>query len=159
MCHYLKKRVSKMNKTRTLESIQSARAAHQSQMKKIVMLIDGEKVDNPTAVLKTECAFGKWLYAKDSNLRKIIGALFYDNLETTHAKWHNEYIRLFKIFFKDEVKQGFFSRLLGSSKVDEMEMDKAKLYFSELSTTTNELLKALDTCERRVTALCESKFT
>ena len=147
-----------MDKTRTLESISSVRMAHQSQMKKIVMLIDGQKVDNPTAVSKTQCEFGKWLYAKDSNLKRIIGALFYDNLEIAHAKWHSEYTRLFKIFFKNELKQGFFSKLMGNPKISDMEMDKAKLYYSELSATTQELLKALDACERRVIALSESKF-
>ena len=147
-----------MNKNETLESIQKARIAHETQMQKIDALLNGEKVDNPTAVVKTECAFGQWLYAKDSNLKKILGALFYSNIETIHAKWHSEYIRLFNIFFKDEKKKGFFSKMLGGTKVDGMDMDKAELYYSELKSTTKQLLKVLDTCERRIQALNESKF-
>ena len=147
-----------MDKNATLEAIQKARIAHESQMQKIETLLNNEKVDNPTAVLKTECAFGKWLYAEDSNLKKILGALFYSNIEIAHAKWHSEYTRLFDIFFKDTKKVGLFSKLLGSSKVDGMDMDKAQLYYSELKNTTKELLKVLDVCERRVQALNESKF-
>ena len=148
-----------MDKNATLESIHKARAAHESQMQKIDALLNGEKVNNPTAVLKTECSFGKWLYAKDSNLKRVLGALFYSNIEIIHAKWHSEYSRLFNIFFKNQEKKGFFSKLLGNSKVDGMDIDKAELYYSELKSTTKELLKVLDICERRVQALNDSKFS
>ncbi len=39
-----------------------------------------------------------------------------------------------------------------------MELDKAKLYYSELEVTTQELLKVLGSSERRISALPESKF-
>ncbi|WP_373004008.1 CZB domain-containing protein [Sulfurimonas sp.] len=146
-----------MDKTKTLESIQNARRAHEAQMTKIKAAIDGEKVDNPTAVAKTKCAFGMWLYDDENHLRDILGSLFYDNMEVLHSKWHNEYFRLFEIFFKEQ-KKGFFSKILGSAKVSEMELDRAKLYYSELETTTQELLKALGSSERRIGALPESKF-
>jgi len=150
-------RAFKMNKTKTLESIQNARKAHEAQMTKIKAAIDGNKVDNPTAVVKTECVFGMWLYDDENHLRDILGSLFYDNIEILHAKWHVEYLRLFNIFFKDQ-KTGFLSKILGSSKVSEMELDKAKLYYSELEVTTKELLKALGSSQRRIAALPESKF-
>ncbi|NOR58905.1 MAG: hypothetical protein GQ474_10325 [Sulfurimonas sp.] len=146
-----------MDKAKTLESIQNARRAHEAQMAKIKAAIDGDKVDNPTAVAKTKCAFGKWLYDDENHLRDILGSFFYDNMEVLHAKWHSEYFRLFEIFFKEE-KKGFFSKILGSSKVSEMEIDRAKLYYSELEETTKELLKALGSSERRIGALQESKF-
>ena len=146
-----------MDKIQTLEAIENARNSHLSQMEKITAVINGEKVNNPTAVSKTQCTFGKWLYSDENNLKHILGALFYNNLETMHAKWHNEYVKLFDIFFKDE-KKGFFSKLVGANKIDPMDVDKAKLYFSELESTTAELLKILASCERRITALSESKF-
>lgn len=146
-----------MDKTKTLESIQNARRAHEAQMDKIKAAIDGEKVDDPTAVAKTKCAFGMWLYDDENHLRNILGSLFYDNMEVLHDKWHTEYFRLFNIFFKEE-KKTFLSRMIGSSKVSEMELDKAKLYYSELERTTKKLLKALGSSERRIGALPESKF-
>jgi len=146
-----------MDKEHTLESIQNARKAHLNQMDKIVAIMNGEKVDNPTAVARTECDFGKWLYADENHLREILGALFFTKVETMHTKWHMEYARLFEIFFKDQ-KKGFFSKVLGKPKIDPMELDKAKLYFSELQVTTDELLKMLGSCERRVQAMNEAKF-
>ncbi len=52
-----------MNKTQTLEAIEIARKSHETQMAKIEAAISGEKVENPTAVAKSMCNFGKWLYA------------------------------------------------------------------------------------------------
>lgn len=146
-----------MNKEQTLESIQKARKAHQAQMVKILALLNGTKPENPTAVSKTKCEFGMWLYEEDNHVKSILGSQFYTKLETLHAKWHLEYSRIFEMFFKD-TKKGFFSKITGSSKINEMEVDKAKLYYSELSTTTAELLKALGASERRISALNESVF-
>ncbi len=146
-----------MDKEKTIEAIVNARKAHENQMKKIVALLNGKEVENPTAVSKTECDFGKWLYEGDNHLKEILGTLFYTNLETLHARWHVEYSRLFEIFFKPK-KKGFFSKAFGSKKVAEMDMDKAKLYYSELEATTAELLKAIASSQRRIEALKESKF-
>jgi len=146
-----------MNKEKTIEAIVNARKAHENQMKKIESLLKGKEVDNPTAVLKTECAFGKWLYDENSHLKEILGSIFYNNLESLHARWHIEYLRVFEIFFKPK-KKGFFSKAFGSNKIDEMEFDKAKLYYSELETTTSELLKVITSSQRRLEALREEKF-
>ena len=147
-----------MDKEKTIEAVVNARKAHESQMKKIVALLKGKEVNNPTAVLKTECDFGKWLYADDSNLKELLGSLFYTNLENLHARWHIEYSRLFEIFFKNKKKTGFFSKMFGSDKVGDMELDRAKVYYSELEATTNELLKVIASSQRRIEALGEDKF-
>ena len=78
-------------------------------------------------------------------------------LENLHTKWHVEYARIYEIFFKKKQK-GFFSKIMGTHRVDEMEIDKAKLYYSELLVTTKELLKILDSSERRISALNDGKF-
>ena len=147
-----------MDKEKTVEAIVNARKAHETQMKKIVALLKGKEVDNPTAVLKTECDFGKWLYADDSNLKELLGSLFYTNLENLHARWHIEYSRLFEIFFKNKKKAGFFSKIFGSDKVEDMELDKAKVYYSELEATTKELIQVIASSQRRIEALREDKF-
>jgi hypothetical protein len=146
-----------MDKAQSLEAIKNARKAHELQMKKIVALINGEAVENPTAVNKTQCDFGKWFYADNGRLPKLLGALFYNELEVMHARWHSEYVRIFEIFFQNK-KQGFFSKMIGTSKVSDMDLDRAKLYYSELEATTTELLKALAVSERRLGALNESLF-
>ena len=146
-----------MDKEKTIEAIVNAKKAHENQMKKIVALLNGKKAENPTAALKTECDFGKWLYDDNNNLESILGNLFYNKLETLHAKWHIEYMSVFEIFFKPK-KKGFFSKAFGNDKIDEMDLDKAKLYYSELEDTTNELLKTIASSQRRIEALREEKF-
>lgn len=146
-----------MDKIQTIEAIVNAKKAHEIQMKKIEALLNGKEVENPTAVLKTECDFGKWLYA-ENNLKSILGSQFYNNLENLHARWHIEYSRLFEIFFKGKKKSGLLSKMFGSGKVGGMELDKAHLYYSELEATTKELLKAISSSQRRLEALREEKF-
>ena len=146
-----------MNKEETLQTIRDARDAHISQMNKIEALLNGEEVENPTAVACTECAFGLWLYNKNNRVEAIIGEQFYRQIELLHTKWHGEYSRIFDIFFKNR-KKGFFAKVLGLSKIEEKEFDKAKLYYSELKETTEELLRILGSSQRRISALNESKF-
>jgi len=146
-----------MTKEQTIDSIKKAREAHELQMDKIEAIISREEVENPTAVEKTKCEFGQWLYADTNHVKEIIGHQFYENLDLQHEKWHREYIRIFNIFFKEKNK-GFFSKLLGLKNIDPLELDKAKLYYAELQETTKELLKALGSAERRIGALNESKF-
>ena len=126
-------------------------------MSKIASLFDGKELDNPTAVSKRKCEFGQWLYNDNNKLQRVLGTQFYENIETTHAKWHAEYMRIFEIFFKNKNKS-FFVKLISSNKITEMELDKAKLYHSELLETTSELLKILASSERRIMALSETKF-
>lgn len=145
-----------MNKQQTLESIQKAIASHEMQMEKISMAIDGQVINNPTALDKKECLLGVWLYDDDNHLRDILGSMFYDKIELYHTKWHDEYLNLHGLLFKEEEK-GFFAKLV-TPKMNEMDLDKAKLYYSEILETTDELLKILGASERRIEALQETKF-
>jgi hypothetical protein len=146
-----------MNKSKSLDGIDNARKSHELQMAKIEALVQGREVENPTAVAKTQCEFGKWLYNQDNRVKEILGMQFYTEIETLHGKWHSEYLRVFEIFFKDK-KPSFFSMLTGGSKIKVMDLDKAKFYHAELKVTTSELLKVLASSQRRITAMSESKF-
>ncbi len=147
-----------MDKTKTLESVINAKKIHELQMQKINTAIEGGVVSNPTSTSHTDCEFGQWLYHEDSNLRKILGALFYDKLELLHIQWHKEYAKVFEILFNKEEKKGFFSKFAKDVKISEMDMDRVKIYYSELATTTKELLQTIDASYRRLRALQESKF-
>ena len=146
-----------MDKEKTIEAIVKARKSHEIQMKKIKTLVRGREIDNPTPVAKTECDFGKWLYDDNNRIKEILGSIFYTNLETLHSRWHTEYSKVFNIFFKEK-KSGFLAKMFNSDKVTDMELDKAKLYYSELEATTNELLKVIASSQRRLEALNETKF-
>ena len=146
-----------MDKNQTLAAIEMAKNSHENAMAKIETAMNGDKVDNPTPVAKTMCKFGKWLYAEENHLVDILGELFYNKLEKAHEQWHGEYVRIHSIFFKEK-KSGFFSGILGGNKVDPLELDKAKLYYTELQVSTKELLSVLGSCERRVSAMSEARF-
>jgi hypothetical protein len=144
-----------MTKEETLNALQNAKKVHQQQMIKIENLLDGKDIKNPTAVNEHECDFGKWFYAHQESLTQIVGLQLFERIEQAHSLWHQEYIRIYKIFFLE--KKGFFSKLFGK-KIEPFELDKAKLYYKELEDVSKELLHAIDATLRRINALPESKF-
>lgn len=146
-----------MKKEKALEAIEKAIESHKAQMAKIERLVYAQTVENPTAVSKVQCDFGKWLYNKENHVQEILGNQFYERLDTLHEKWHKEYFKIFKIFFPDD-KKGFFSKLIGSKQVDTLALDKARLYYTEIGETTHDLLVVLSSSQRRMSALSESKF-
>ncbi len=148
-----------MDKENTIEVIENAKKSHNYQTKKILAFLNGREIENITTTLKTECDFGKYIYDKNNHLKEIVGTLFYNKMEALHAQWHIEYKRVFEILFHEKNKS-FFSKMLGSvKKVDAMKIDKAKLYYSELEDTNRNFLKILNSSQRRLEALNESKFT
>jgi hypothetical protein len=146
-----------MNKEETIEALENAKKLHIQQMDKIKALIQGEEIENPTPVGKMECDFGKIFYGKKDDFFHILGAQFYEKLDLLHEKWHIDYVKINTLFFQEK-KGGFFSKLIGSNKINPLDYDKAKLYFVELSSITEELLRLLDASLRRVGALSDSKF-
>jgi len=140
-----------------LEAIENAKTVHLVQMEKIASEIAGKKIDNPTALGKMECECGVWFHEHEKEMKAILGLQFFERLDKKHEKWHLDYANIYNIFFKEE-KKGFLSKIIGSSKHDMMELDKAKLYYSELKADTQELLQVADAAIRRVSALSESKF-
>ncbi len=147
-----------MVKSEMQEAIKKAKEAHELQMQKIEAAMNGKEIDNPTALNKTECEFGKWLYDDKNRMKVIIGSQFFTSLDIEHEKWHTEYTKIYNILFDEKNKKGFFSRLLGKSSIDPMELDKVKLYYADLQETTIRLLHILASSQRRIDALPESKF-
>lgn len=126
-------------------------------MTKIEDLIKGMDVPNPIAAAKEKCEFGKWLYSYDNQMKDILGELFYQRLETLHKKWFADYMKIFEMFIHEDEKN-FLSKLLNASNISSLDLNKAKLYFVELTEITKELLIYLKKSERRLNAMNESKF-
>ena len=146
-----------MNKEKTIEGLVRAKQVHKMQIKKIKTLVNGVWINNPTSVEKTECDFGKWLYDENNHIKELLGVLFYTNIETLHSRWHMEYTNIYDMLYRKK-KSGFFTSMFSSAKATDMELDKAKLYYSELEITTSELLKIIELSEVRLNALPKSKF-
>jgi len=141
-----------------LQAIENAKHIHLEQMNKIKLEIAGKEVQNPTALGKMDCECGIWFYAHEKEMKNVCGLQLFERLDKSHEKWHIDYANIYNLFFKEE-KKGFFSKIIGFGKQNEMKLDKAKLYFSELQKDTEELLLVSDSAIRRVSALRESKFS
>lgn len=147
-----------MTKQAMLDAIEKAKKTHLEQMHKIEAVINGEHVENPTALSKKECECGVWFYAHENEMKEILGVQLFDRLDKHHEEWHHEYLNIYNLFFKEDKKTGLFSKILGRNKVDTLTLDKACAYFVELQKATQNLLKASESATRRVSALQETKF-
>jgi hypothetical protein len=148
-----------MTKAQMLDAIENAKKIHLQEMQKIRTVLDGKKIDNPTALAKTECACGMWFYTHESQMKEILGAQLFERLDKYHENWHKEYLNIYNIFFKEEKKKtGFFAKILKSDKIDTLLLDKAKLYFIDLQKSTDALLLVSEAVTRRISALNDTKF-
>jgi len=148
-----------MTKQEMLDSIENAKKTHLEQMHKIRSVINGKKIENPTALSKRECECGIWFYSHEKVMKDILGAQLFERLDKNHEQWHVEYFNIYNIFFKKEQKKrGLLSKVLKRDKIDSLTIDKAKLYYSELERSTDELLKVSESASRRVAALKDAKF-
>ncbi len=146
-----------MNKQETINAIEHAREAHIKQMAKVESLIEGKHVDNLTSVSKMKCEFGQWLYGDKERVKNILGVQFYENLDMIHEAWHIQYAKIHAIFMHEK-DEGFFSKFFGIHKINDLELERSKVYYKELEHITKDLLRVLDASQRRVQALSVSKF-
>jgi len=146
-----------MTKSDMLKAMETAEALHLEQMQKIIAAISGEKVENPTALGKMECACGIWFYSNEKMMKKVLSPQLFDRLDKAHEKWHQEYVYIHELFFKEEKKEGFLSKII-KRKVSKEVYDKAKYYYKELQLATDELLNASLSAKRRIQALPDAKF-
>ncbi|MCF6330389.1 MAG: CZB domain-containing protein [Sulfurimonas sp.] len=147
-----------MDKTTTLKSLEAILEAHKHQMQKIKTAIYNSEIEDLEIFSKTECKLARWLHTKDGFMRDILGSLFFDNIDKIHTRWHSEYTVIYEILINKDEKKGLFSKILQRPSISAMELDKVKLYYSGLETTTKMLLKALESAQRRLGALPESMF-
>ncbi len=146
-----------MTKSEMLKAIESAELVHLDQMQKIIAAISGEKVEDPTALGKMECECGIWFYSNEVMLKKILSVQLFERLDKAHEKWHQEYVYLYEMFFKEEKKETLFSKIF-KRKIPKEHYDKAKYYYEELQLATDELLNVSLSAKRRVMALPDTKF-
>lgn len=131
-------------------NLKIARNVHTQNMQKALLLAKGiPKEGAPVAVNHKECDFGKWLYGNEANLKAAAGYAVYDEIETLHREWHEEYAKIYKLYYED-TKQGVFSKMLGvGRKMSELDQEKAKAYLDDMKKITWSLTKKLESLEKR----------
>jgi len=147
-----------MKKRDILDSIDSIYEYHSQQLEEVMLLVlEGERVQNPTPVDKEQCLCGAWIYKDAVKIKKLIGIQFYDNMKMMHEHWHHEYESIYALYYQD--KQSRLKRLFSKpKKITKAEREEALRHYMQMKSTTKDLLLALTTSKRRVLALSERCF-
>ena len=151
-----------MTKNEILEQLRAAKTAHISWVQKAKMLINGVKMEkNAIPVNSTECRFGKWFYGDAQKLNALPTNPLecMQNIESLHFKLHDIYLNIFKIYYQEDKKQGFFSKLFGKKKrITDAEQELAETYFKELEATSKALLEEINRMERRILVIPDKQL-
>ena len=145
-----------MNKEQTIILLDKIRDIHINLMKQTASILDSKIVTQADKNCNLKYEYEELVDLNGVHLQKILGLLFYSKFDLLHKQWHKEYYRLYEILYKKD--KSLFSKFKKRKKINSMEMDKCKLYFSELKITTDALTKAINLSKRRVTALSDDAF-
>lgn len=148
-----------MQKETIVKNIEKARKSHLTQLQKAQFLVRGMPLDvEPTALSKYKCLFGSWLYGDEAFIKKALGASFFSEIEALHSQWHDEYQKIYQIYYVDSGK-GLLSKLLGKkAKISSLDQDRVQTYLTELDRTTQALIKKIDLMKRRINSLPAGQF-
>ena len=147
-----------MTRKQILRALEHAYEYHVEQMEKVTLLVEGNKVKNPTPRMKNECDFGKWLYGDASRIKRLLGIQFYDEMELIHEFWHIQYEKIYDLYYHDD-EDGLLTKLFGNRRrLSEEEHKEVQEYYKALSRATDDLLDALSASKRRILALTEYTF-
>lgn len=139
-------------------AIKKAKQSHMVQLDRIDCLIRGIPVStDPTPVSQKECLFGTWLYGNEPQLRELIFNQNFEEIERLHTLWHEEYARIHQVFYPET--QGLLSKFMGKKQsASEQARERAKVYFNDLKNVTEQLIRKVESIEKRINALPASKF-
>ncbi|MBU0633142.1 CZB domain-containing protein [bacterium] len=148
-----------MDKNEALEHLRDAKKAHLKWLQRAKALISNIPVEKDAIPVDyTECAFGQWFYSEGQEIALMPGMDSIGEIGKKHEELHDEYIKIFKIYFGDANKT-LFSKLFNlRKKVTDAEQDVARRYYSNLKDISDELLKHIEKLERRINALPQSAF-
>ena len=152
-----------MTKQNVVNHLRAAKAAHIKWVQKAKLLINGVDVkEDAIPVDSTECQFGKWFYSDGQILNALSNNPLecMNKIETLHFSLHDIYLKIFNIYFSQEKKVGFFSKLFGMKR-KELSPSEAKLahdYYNEMEEVSKNLLDEISRLERRLIAVSDEKI-
>lgn len=148
-----------MDKGEVLRFLNEARKAHVKWVQHARLLIEGIPVEKEAIPLNsTECKFGVWFYDEGQKLAILGNMGCLGDIEKAHFTLHEQYLKIFKIYFS-ETDRSFFVKIFSSKhKVTDHEKELAHEYYIKLQATSEELLNLIGRLERRLYALPQSAF-
>ncbi len=150
-----------MNKEQVVEQLRAAKSAHIKWVQKAKLLISGIEVEKDAIpVNSTECNFGKWFYSDAQALNALSNNPMecMTSIEQLHFELHDEYMKIFSIYFS-KPDDGFFSKIFGKKKkVTPEEIEESKGHFNKLEEISKMLLDEINRLERRILAVSDEKI-
>jgi hypothetical protein len=148
-----------LDKAITLQLLSDAKREHLKWVQRAKLLIEGLPIDQGAIPLtSTDCNFGQWFYGEGQKLNALGNMSCLGDIEKAHFILHDEYMKIFKIYFADN-DRSFFSKLFSSKKkVTEQEKELAKMHYAKLQTASEEVLDHIGKLERRLYAIPQSSF-
>ena len=147
-----------MTKQEMIDAIETASQIHKDQMQKVRIIVKGEDVDEPTPLGKMECACGQWFYGNKEIMIKIFGHQLFERLDKLHTQWHEEYAKIYEIYFEHQKrKEGEIGKLFFQN-LSEKQRDELHTYYKALKEVTQSLMDVTQSALRRVHALQNAKF-
>jgi len=151
-----------MEKKIIIEHLRTAKAAHIKWVQKAKLLINGLDIEEGTIpVDSTECTFGKWFYGEGQvlNLLTHISPTLIQNIEELHSQLHDEYLKIFNIFF-NKAKAGFICKLFGLKRknVSDEEYKVSRGYFASLEKISKDLLEEINKLEKELVVVTEEEI-
>ena len=151
-----------MEKRDVVEHLRAAKAAHIKWVQKAKLLINGLDVEEDNIpVDATECKFGKWFYSEGQILNSLssIPSKEIDSIEELHSKLHDEYLKIFNIYF-NKVKAGLLCKIFGLKRrnVTDEEHRLARDFYDSLEIISKDLLKEINILEKKLIAVSEEEI-
>ncbi len=148
-----------MEKAAILEHLGAAKKAHLKWVQRAKLLIEGLPIDEGAIPLgSTDCKFGQWFYGEGQQLNALGNMGCLTDIEKAHSVLHDQYLKIFKIYFSDD-HRSFFSKIFNTKKkISAQDHAEAELWFAKLQATSEELLGYIGKIERRLYAIPQSSF-
>lgn len=143
-----------MNKQQTIEALKSLKNSFDIEASRISSLSEGREINALFSTDAKQSKFGLVIYNEELRFKELLGSIFFDNLQVYNNSFHEDYKKIYDIFVKDASNP----KKIKFNKVEAMDIDRARAYYSDLSQTIKKLDEILDACLRRLTALSEARF-
>ena len=155
--------MNEMTKDELIEKLQKAKLSDLQWIDRAKNLIAGTKNDTGVPpVNPKESDFGRWFYNEGQRLKKLSNNPLecMKNIELLHEQLHERYLELYHIYFGEEKKACFFSKLLGAKRLEITEEEKKSVdkLLRLMESDAKEFVTEIERLERRLEAVAQEKI-
>lgn len=146
-------------KEQTLQHLYQARTAHIRWVNTIRLLVSGIDVPAETIALSpTDSDFGRWYYADAVRFSLGVSQMVLDEIETLLLAMHDQYTRIYPIYYGSKKKPLFGGLLGGRTKASAPEIEFSVRHYEEIVSLSDKLKHRLRVFESQLMSMGEEKF-